>query len=129
MARRRRRRLLAPGRGVVQGRGGGSGDDGGVLSFLIEHSGGKTLHPSQGWVVRAMRALELRYQAQAREEAVQRYNLEVHATRLAHDLGAAQAALREAEVERRIAAEDAERARAAAAHERETGAPARTTKG
>ena len=29
------------------------------------------------WQVRAMRALELRYQAAAREESVQRFNLEV----------------------------------------------------
>ena len=57
-----------------------------MLRFLVEHSGGKTLHPSQRWVVRAMRALELRYMAAAREEGVQRYNLEVHAQQLAHEL-------------------------------------------
>ena len=44
-----------------------------------EHAGGKTLPSSQRWVVRAMRALELRYQAAAREESVQRFNLEVSA--------------------------------------------------
>ena len=48
------------------------GDEAGVLGLLAEHAGGKTLHHSQQWVVRAMRALELRYQASAREEAAQR---------------------------------------------------------
>ena len=83
----------------------------GVVRLLMEHAGGKTLHPSQRWVVRAMRALELRYQAAAREEGVQRFNLEVHAHQLAHDLGTHQDALREANLHRREAESDAERAR------------------
>ena len=54
-----------------------AGDEAAVLRDLIEHAGGKTLHPSQQWIARALRAVELRYQATARNEAVQRFNLEV----------------------------------------------------
>ena len=60
------------------------GGEAGVLRLLMEHAGGKTLHPTQQWVVRAMRALELRYQAAAREEGVQRFNLEVRPRAAAH---------------------------------------------
>ena len=97
----------------------GSAEDAKVLSLLAEYAGGKTLHPSQKWVVRAMRALELRYQAAARTESVQRYNLELHAHQLAHDLGAHQAALREAEAMRRQADADHERAREAMENEKQ----------
>ena len=54
-----------------------AGDEAAVLRDLIEHAGGKTLHPSQQWIARALRAVELRYQATARNEAVHRFNLEV----------------------------------------------------
>ena len=74
------------------------GDEAGVLGLLAEHAGGKTLHHSQQWVVRAMRALELRYQASAREEAAQRFNLEVHAHELAHELSVHKEALSHSEV-------------------------------
>ena len=97
----------------------GSGEDAHILRLLADYAGGKTLHPSQHWVVRAMRALELRYQAAAREEGVQRFNLEVHANQLAHDLGAHQRALREAEESRRTAGADAERARDALVQEQQ----------
>ena len=108
-----------PPNAVVDHEGLGSGEDAHVVRLLADYAGGKTLFPSQHWVVRAMRALELRYQAAAREEAVQRFNLEVHANQLAHDLGAHQAALREAEAAQRTSGADAERARHALAQEQQ----------
>jgi hypothetical protein len=94
-------------------------DVAGVLRLLKSHAGGKTLHPSQHWVVRAMRALELRYQAAAREESVQRFNLEVHAHQLAHDLAQQQQLVHDAEERRRIAEADSERARDATGMEQQ----------
>jgi hypothetical protein len=84
--------------------------DAGVLKLLAEHAGGKMLQPSQQWVVRSMRALELRYQTAAREEAMQRFNLEVHANRLAHDLSMCQEALRKSDTAKSKAQADAARA-------------------
>lgn len=91
----------------------------GVLRLLTEYAGGKTLHPSQQWVVRAMRALELRYQSAAREEGVQRFNLEVHANQLAHDLGQHQEALAEANRLRAEAEQEAFRSKEALRNEQE----------
>ena len=101
------------------------GDEEGVLQVLGEFAGGKTLHHSQQWVVRAMRALELRYQAAAKAEALQRFNLEVHAHELAHDLNSHSVALEEAHSERVQAVGDAERAREALAKELATSAALR----
>ena len=91
----------------------------GVLRLLTEYAGGKTLHSSQQWVVRAMRALELRYQASAREEGVQRFNLEVHCNQLAHDLGEHMDALREANRLRAEAEQEAFRCKEALRLEQE----------
>ena len=92
----------------------------GVLSLLAQYAGGKTLHPSQQWIVRAMRALELRYQAAGRAEAVQRFNLEVHAQQLAYDLNAHRDALHLAQAARKQAEEDVVRAVEAVKFEQET---------
>lgn len=103
----------------------GDSNEAGVLRLLSEYAGGKTLHPSQMWVVRAMRGLELRYQAAAREEGVQRFKLEVHAQQLAHDLSVHQTSVREAHDAKRQAQLDAERAHEALREERELSAALR----
>lgn len=97
----------------------------GVLGLLAEYAGGKTLHPSQQWIVRAMRALELRYQAAGRAEAVQRFNLEVHSQQLAHELNAHRDALSMAQAARRQAEGDAARAMEAVSQEQEASAALR----
>ena len=95
------------------------GDEAGVLGLLAEYAGGKTLHHSQQWVVRAMRALELRYQASARAEAVQRFNLEVHAHELANELTMHKEALSRSQQGQRQADGDAARALEALAEEKQ----------
>ena len=85
-------------------------DERGVLTLLSEFAGGKTLHHSQHWVVRAMRALELRYQASAKRDGEERFKLEMHAHGLAQELASHRDALSMAHSERRQVEGDAVRA-------------------
>jgi len=67
-----------------------------VLEILNKHSGGRTLPPSQQWVVRAMRALEYHYQCISKDEGVRRYRLEVQVAELNAKLEEKSAEAREA---------------------------------